>query len=133
MYIARMYVDSEKARQKIQIEVISIYSLGEHLIGCKKKKNHQGDTAQDDSWTVFRELGGPSVKKGTRKTGSGKPSKSLQFPPLSPMTPLSPYVVVFSHKSVQKNIVSFLVSVWCYHFTIATASKQQLEPLEVVG
>lgn len=38
MYIARMYVDSEKARQKIQIEVISIYSLGEHLIGCKKKK-----------------------------------------------------------------------------------------------
>lgn len=54
------------------------------------KKPHQGDTAQDDSWTVFRELGGPSVKKGMRKTGSGKPSKSLQFPPLSPMTPLSP-------------------------------------------
>lgn len=43
-------------------------------------KPHQGDTEQDESWLVFKGLGGPLVKKGMRNTDSGKPSKSLKLP-----------------------------------------------------
>lgn len=46
-YIACMHVDAGEAKEKLGIGVISVYSLREYLIGCKKTL--WGDTSQDES------------------------------------------------------------------------------------
>lgn len=42
-----MHVDAGEAKEKLGIGVMSVYSLREYLIGCKKTL--WGDTSQDES------------------------------------------------------------------------------------